>query len=151
MTRRRSALSRDDEGSSLILVIFAGLLCAALVIAVSAATSLYLERKRLFSLADAASLVGAESFRVSDVTVVNGRAQPHLTSAQVASAVKSFVNASTPPDLTNVRVDSARTPDGRSAEVTLSTMWRPPVITFLMPAGLRIDVTSTARSVLWAR
>jgi hypothetical protein len=142
--------TRDESGSSLILVIFAGVLCAALVIAVSAATSLYLERKRLFSLADAAALVGAESFSLSSVQVINGRAEPRLTRTRVQSAVTAFVATSTPPDLHDVRVDSARTPDGRSAQVTLSTVWHPPVVTFLMPEGLRIDVTSTARSVLWA-
>ena len=140
---------RSDDGSSLILVIFAGVLCAALVLAVAAATSLYLERKRLFSLADAAALVGAESFDLGSVTVVNGHAVPHLTPHRVRVAVTAFVASATPRDLSNVHVDSARTPDGRSAMVTLSTMWHPPLVTFLMPAGLRIDVTSTARSVLW--
>jgi len=144
---RRSVI-REESGSSLILVIFAGVLCAALVMAVSSATSLYLERKRLFSLADAAALVGAESFSLSSVQVVNGHAEPRLTRSRVQSAVTAFVSKSTPPDLHNVRVDSARTPDGRSARVTLSTVWHPPVVTFLMPDGLRIDVTSTARSVL---
>jgi uncharacterized membrane protein len=146
----RQRWSRDESGSSLILVIFAGVLCAALVIAVSSATSLYLERKRLFSLADAAALVGAESFSLSSVRVVNGHAEPRLTRTGVQAAVTSFVAKSTPPDLHEVRVDSARTPDGRSALVTLSTAWHPPVVTFLMPDGLRIDVTSTARSVLWS-
>lgn len=145
----RRQWTRDESGSSLILVIFAGALCAALVIAVSAATSLYLERKRLFSLADAAALVGAESFSLSGVQIINGQAEPRLTRARVQSAVTAFVATSTPPDLQDVRIDSARTPDGRSAVVTLSTVWHPPVVTFLMPDGLRIDVTSTARSVLW--
>ena len=141
-------MTRKEEGSSLVLVIFAGVLCAALVIAVSAATSLYLERKRLFSLADAAALVGAESFDLNRVTVINGHAAPQLTNARVRAAVRAFVDTSTPPDLSNVKVDSARTPDGRSARVTLSTVWHPPVVSFLMPEGLSIDVTSTARSVL---
>jgi hypothetical protein len=145
---RRRQWCRDESGSSLILVIFAGVLCAALVIAVTAATSLYLERKRLFSLADAAALVGAESFSLSSVRVINGHAEPRLTPARVRAAVTAFVATSTPPDLHDVRIDSARTPDGRSARVMLSTEWHPPVITFLMPEGLRIDVTSTARSVL---
>ena len=141
-------MRRSEEGSTLILVIFAAVLCAALVIAVSSATSLYLERKRLFSLADGAALVGAESFDLDRVTVSNGRAVPQLTNARVRTAVRSFVEAATPLDLTDVQIESARTPDGRSARVTLSTVWHPPVVSFLMPEGLRIDVTSTARSVL---
>ena len=52
----------DDTGSTLPLVIFYGFLALALVLIVAAASSLYLERKRLFTLADDAALVGAESF-----------------------------------------------------------------------------------------
>lgn len=47
-------------------------------------------------------------------------------------------------------VESAETPDGRSAEVTLSAYWRPPVVSLLVPAGLRIEVTAVGRSVFSA-
>jgi hypothetical protein len=37
--------------------------------------------------------------------------------------------------------------DGRSATVELSARWSPPVVSLLVPDGIRIDVTSTARSI----
>ncbi len=48
----------------------------------------------------------------------------------------------------DLRVDGATTPDGRSARVTLSATGIPPVASLFAPDGVRIDVTSTARSVL---
>ena len=65
MTGRRI---RDEDGSTLPLIIFYAALSLALILLVVAATSLYLERKRLFTLADGASLVGAESFSLGDVS-----------------------------------------------------------------------------------
>lgn len=142
-------MDSNEEGSSLILVIFASLLAIAVSLSVLSATSLYLHRKRLLSLADGAALVGAESFSLDRVSVVDGVARPQLTSTQVRDAVGEFVATSTPADLGRVLIDDAGTRDGRSATVTISAVWRPPVITFLMPDGMRINVTSTSRSVLW--
>ena len=45
-----------EEGSILPLAIFYGVLCIAVVLLVSSATSLYLERERLFALADGAAI-----------------------------------------------------------------------------------------------
>lgn len=137
----------SDEGSTLLLTIFYAALCLCLVLVVVAATSLYLERKRLFTLADGASLVGAESFALDDVTRGNGRMRPTLTSSEVTSAVTAYL-ADTPADsFTNLVVERAVSTDGRSATVELSCNWAPPVVTLFIPRGLRIQVTSVARSV----
>jgi hypothetical protein len=125
------------------------MLCIAVALAVVSATSLYLERKRLLSLADGAALVGAESYDLDQVQISDGRVVPRLTPAGVRSAVVAFVAESTPDDFGVVRVVEASTRDGRSATVSLASVWHPPIATFLMPAGMPIDVTSSARSVLW--
>jgi hypothetical protein len=139
-------LGRDD-GSTLPLVFFFAALCLALVFVVVAATSLYLERKRLFTLADGASLVGAESFTLQQVTPTAAGVHPTLSSAEVAAAVSSYL-ADNPADaFTNLAVDRAVSTDGRSATVELSCDWAPPVVTLFVPHGLRIRVTSIARSV----
>lgn len=143
-------MTRDDEGSSLILIVFAAAITVAVTFAVFSATSLYLERKRLLSLADGAALAGAESYDLAHVSIRSGVATVTLDSGQVRRTVQGFVAAGTPVDLGAVRIDEARTRDGRSATVTLSTVWHPPVVSFLMPTGMRIDVTSTARSVFSA-
>jgi uncharacterized membrane protein len=136
----------DDEGSTLLLTIFYGFLSLVLVLLVVAASSLYLERKRLFTLADGAALVGAESFELSDVTVTPSGPRVHLQSADVAAAVTAYV-ASTPSSFESLRIDRAESVDGRSATVTLSAYWRPPVLSLLVPEGIPIEVTAVARSV----
>jgi uncharacterized membrane protein len=139
---------RDDEsGSILPLTIFFGGLALLLVLLVVAATSLYLERKRLFTLADGAALVGAEAFDLREVTTSPHGVRPLLESADVASAVSDFVAASPDRGFESLAVERAVTTDGRSATVELSAYWRPPVVSLLVPEGLRIEVTAVARSV----
>jgi hypothetical protein len=136
-----------DEGSILLLVISSCALGLAVIL---------LERVRLFSLADAAALAGAESFDVDgagtatpgDLVDAGGVPHPALTDDGVATAVAGFLADEPTTGLRELRVDGATTPDGRSARVTLSATWVPPVASLLVPDGIRIDVTSTARSVL---
>ena len=81
----------------------------------------------------------------------------HLDGARLANALVS--TGATPADMTwRAGVDvlsfgatkngglgcEATSPDGESATVTLSAIWRPPIVTVLFPEGLRIDATATA-------
>jgi len=143
-----------DDGSILPLVIASCALGLAVILMASAASSLYLERVRLFSLADAAALAGAESFDVDGASPApiavddDGVALPPLTDDGVASTVAAFLADEPTAGIHDLHVDGATTPDGRSARVTLSAMWIPPVASLFAPDGVRIDVTSTALSVL---
>ncbi len=138
---------RADDGSTMPLVIFFGFLSLVLILLVIAASSLYLERKRLFSVADGAALSGAEAFALDDVDLTSGAPKPVLRSADVASAVTEYLASGEQAGLESLGVDRAESTDGRSATVTLSAFWRPPVLTILVPKGIRIEVTSVARSV----
>jgi hypothetical protein len=139
---------KDEEGSSLILIIFAGLIGLAVIIGTMAATSLYIERKRLFTVADGAALAAAEAFNLDDVQVVNGRASVTLTDSAVNAETLNYLQLIPVNESSGVSVVSAKTTDGRSATVTLQKWWKPPVVSIFMPEGLKIDVTSTARTVL---
>jgi uncharacterized membrane protein len=146
MTSVRERARRDD-GSTLILAIFYGMICLILILLVTAATSLYLERKRLFSLADAAALVGAESFELSTVSVTDGVPRVSLSSSGVHNAVERFLLDNPTGTFEELRLEQAASIDGRSATVSLSSYWRPPALTAFLPNGIRLDVTSVARSV----
>ena len=137
----------DEEGSTLLLTIFYGFLSLVLVLLVVAASSLYLERKRLFTLADGAALVGAEAFELDDVQLTPDGPRPVLDSADVASAVSAYVASAPTADFDALSIDDASSADGRSATVTLSSYWQPPLLTLLVPEGIRIEVTARARSV----
>ncbi len=138
---------KREDGSILPLTIFYGAFALVLVLLVSAATSLYLERKRLFTVADGASLVGAEAFDLEQVTESDGVLDPHLKTTDVAAAVNDYLTGGGVTVFDRLAVERAESSDGRSATVELSARWSPPVVSLLVPDGIRIDVTSTARSV----
>lgn len=138
---------RSDDGSILPLVIGFGALALVVVLLVAAAASLYLERKRLFTVADGAALVGAEAFALDEVSRTPLGPRPTLTSAQVASAVDAYLATAPTGELEALAVERAVTLDGRSATVRLSAYWRPPVLSLLVPKGFRLEVTAVGRSV----
>jgi hypothetical protein len=137
----------DDRGSILPLVCFYGALALLVTLIVASATSLYLERKRLFTLADGAALVGAESFELAAVTMTPDGPRATLTDAGVRDAVGDYLTSNPIGRFEGLSLDDAITPDGRSAEVTVSAVWRPPVVTLFVPEGLRIDATAVSRTV----
>jgi hypothetical protein len=139
--------TKNDEGTTLLLTIFYGFLSLVLILLVSAATSLYLERKRLFTLADGAALVGAEAFDLSAVTITPSGPRPVLRSPDVAAAVAGYLANTPTNDFESLAVRRAETVDGRSATVSLAAYWRPPILSLLVPEGFPIEVTAVARSV----
>jgi hypothetical protein len=142
--------ARDEDGSTLPLTIFFGVLALTLVLLVVAATSLYVERKRLFTLADGAALAGAESFDLRTSTVgSSGKPQPVLTSAAVREAVVDYLGNGTVDRFDRLHLEQADTLDGRSATVSLSSEWHPPVLSLFVPDGVHLEVTAVARSVFW--
>jgi len=139
---------RDEEGSTLLLTLFYAALSLVLILVVVAATSLYLERKRLFTLADGAALAAAEASQFDAVGRDGTDPTRTVNAADVDSAVAAYLALPHGP-FEGLAVTRAFSADGYSATVTLSAQWRPPVLTLLIPAGLTVDVTAVARSVLW--
>ncbi len=144
---KRAFEPRDETGSILPLICFYGALALLVTLIVASATSLYLERKRLFTLADGAALVGAESFELDQVTMTPDGPQATLTDAGVRDAVGAYLASNPIGSFEALSLDEAATPDGRSAEVTVSAVWRPPIITLFVPEGLRVDATAVSRTV----
>lgn len=138
---------KHDEGSTLILTIFYGAIALLLILIVAAATSLYLEKKQLMSIADAASLVGAEAFSLADVSTAGGGPTLSLQPADVDAAVSNFLEDPAFDHVEGLAIERATSVDGVSATVTVSSWWRPPVLTLFVPQGIRVEATSVARSV----
>jgi hypothetical protein len=140
--------ARSDEGSTLPLVAAFGALAIALVLVAAAASSLYLERKRLFTLADGAALVGAEAFDLVQVVATADGPRPVLEPDDVRTAVEDYLEIAPTSEFEELRVEAATTTDGRSATVTVSATWRPPVVTVFFPEGVRIEASAVARAVV---
>lgn len=137
----------SDEGSTVPLTIFYGVLCLVVVLIAVAVTSLYLERKRLFTLADGAALAAAESFELSSVVLTPDGVRPVLSSVAAERAAELYLTEAGSGALDGLHIERAESVDERSATVTLSAWWKPPVLTLVVPDGIRIEVTAVARSV----
>lgn len=145
MKRAWVRLAREEEGSTLVLTIGFAVLALALVLAVAAATSMLVERRRLFTVADGAALAAAEAFALEQVRFDGASAAPELADAAVQRAAAAWAAAAAG-ELDAVRVEGASA-DARSATVSVSSTWRPPIVSLLLPEGIRLDVTATARAV----
>jgi uncharacterized membrane protein len=148
MQRLRATLARrdDDGGSTMLLTIFFCFLGLSLVLVVVAATSLYLERKRLFTLADGAALAAAEAWSLDGVQIDGDRLSLELDSGAVRQAAVEYLGDAEH-ELADVQLVHAASDDGQSATVTVSCVWYAPMHTELLPISVPIEVTATARSV----
>lgn len=135
----------------MIVMIIGYVLLAMLVVTVVVGiSSVYLEHKRLLSLADGASLAAADSYTLGDVGGVGGSPAAVLESGRVRSVAAGFVAKSPSSARFDELAVSAATgsPDGSTAVVVLSAAVHPPMVNFLVPDGIRIEAVSTARSRL---
>lgn len=137
---------RDEDGSTLLLTMFFCVLGLALILVVASATTLYLERKRLLSLADGAALAAAEAWSLDRVTLDGDELSLALDSRAVRDAAAAYL-ADAQGELDEVLLIRAGSDDERSATVTLGTVWRAPLHTELLPLEVPLEVTVTARSV----
>ncbi len=133
-----------DGGSILPLV--AGLLsvCGVFAVGVVDATDLAIARAELHTIADGAALAAAQSVTPTNARVTGGRLAITLTAASVKHDAQLFISDSRTP---GVRLRSASTPDGRTAVVTVSRVWRAPLDIDLFPFRVALTVTARARTV----
>lgn len=131
---------RDDDGTALLLTLGYALLAIALILVCADATSLYLARKRVDSVADAASLAGAYGFTIE---VVDGRPRARLEDDAVWEQAAEVVSV-----YDGMQLVDAGTPEGTSSRVTVRTTWRAPVFSLFVPDGVRIESTATSRTAI---
>ncbi|WP_022881255.1 pilus assembly protein TadG-related protein [Gryllotalpicola ginsengisoli] len=144
------ALREREDGSILPLVFGFFAVALALVLVATAATSLFVERSRLYTLADGAALAGAETFDAAGLSAESGgEVVPQLDSEEVRHGASVYLDAATAGRSTPVALVWAGTRDGRSATVRLAEQWRPPVVSAFVPAGVRIEVEAASRPVFW--
>ncbi|WP_426990272.1 pilus assembly protein TadG-related protein [Pseudarthrobacter sp. Y6] len=139
-----------EDGQMIVMIIGYVLLALLVVSVVIGISSVYLEHKRLLSLADGASLAAADSYTLGEVGGEGGSPSAVLGSGRVRSVAADFIARSPSSARFDGLAVSAATgsPDGSTAVVVLSAAVHPPVVNFLVPDGIRIEAASTARSRL---
>lgn len=145
-----TARTNNEDGQMMVMIlgyVTLALLVTTVVIGIS---SVYLEHKRLVSLADGASLAAADSYTLGDVDTQGESPSATLSPARVRNVAADFVSRSPAAQrFSGLAVaGSTGSPDGSTAVVVLTAAVHPPVVNFLVPDGIRIEATSTARSRL---
>jgi Putative Flp pilus-assembly TadE/G-like len=147
---KRTQDAGQEDGQVMVLIIGYVLLTLLLVTVVAAVSSVYLAQKRLLSIADGAALAAADSYTLQQVSSAAGAPGTVLTREQVRAAVAAYLQRNDAvSDLRGVGIDAGTgTMDGRSAQVSLSAVAHPLFLNFLVPDGIAVTATSTARSEL---
>lgn len=134
----------------MMLIIGYVLLALLVTTVVTAASSVYLEHKKLLSLADGASVAAADSFTLGQLQSASGSPTAVLSAGRVRGTAADYLGR----DGAFARFSGLAvapvtgSPDGSTAVVVLSAQVHPPIVNFLVPDGIRIEATSTARSRL---
>lgn len=138
-----------DRGHVMVLLIGCVLVVLLLITVVAAAGSVYVGHKKLFSIADGAALAAADTFELS-----GGSADTDpgtlLTDDGVLAAAQNYLSSmEAQAGLDGIVLDPGTgAGDGRTAQVSMSAVVHPLFINFLVPDGIAISVTSTARAKL---
>ena len=143
--RATGAAPVNDRGSVLPLV--AGL-CAftgVVVVGIIGSTDLALSRTELQTVADGAAIAAAGTVTPSSVSFNGSSLVIRLTQSSVRRDATVFLRNSR---TQGIKVAAASSPDSRTAVVTLSTVWRPPLVSEFLPVRMVLTATARARSVL---
>ncbi|MEZ2392058.1 pilus assembly protein TadG-related protein [bacterium RCC_150] len=139
-----------EEGQTLVLTI--GYVAIALLLAtvVAAVSAVYIEHKKLLSMADGASVAAADSYGLGQVEGGVQTPSAVLSAERVRGVTQSYLNQNGAHSrFEQLAIDTGTgSPDSTTAEVALSAVARPPVVSFLLPEGVRIEARSTARARL---
>ncbi|CEA08630.1 hypothetical protein BN1051_01987 [Arthrobacter saudimassiliensis] len=148
--RRDGSGSAGDEGQVTVLALGYAVLTLLVVTVVLGVSAVYLEHKRLLSLADAAAVAAAGSFTLAQET--SGATGPgvRLQSERVQAAAREHLARSPEAERFSGLTLGPGTgsPDGRTAVVELTAAAHPPLVNFLVPAGIQIEAISDARARL---
>ncbi|MGY2745758.1 pilus assembly protein TadG-related protein [Pseudarthrobacter sp. O4] len=139
------------EGGQMTVLIIGYVLLALLVATVVVAvSSVYIEHKKLLSLADGASVAAADSFTLGQLENFTGTPTAVLDGGRVRGAAVDYLERNGAFSRFSGLAVAPETgsPDGSTAVVTLSVAVHPPVVNFLVPDGIRVEASSTARSRL---
>lgn len=138
----------NERGSILPLIGGAVVLALVMVFGVASATSLLIERQRLFALADGAAIAASESFDLQAVRQSSSGVVAPLTNNGVQASASRYLSAVGPGRLTGVELTRVYTPDGRIATVTMSSQWSPPLVSDFFPASISLSVTASSQAFI---
>jgi uncharacterized membrane protein len=154
---RRQAEGKDgaEDGQVGVLIIGYLLISLLVVTVVLAVSAVYIEHKKLLSAADGAALAAADNYSipvgaVGAVGAGTTAPLPVLQGSGVEESTAGYLAATgAAARFEQLAIDPATgAPDGRTARVVLTAVVRPPIVNFLVPAGIPIVAQADARAEL---
>lgn len=147
-----SRTGQGEDGQVGVLVIGYLLVSLLVVTVVLAVSAVYIEHKKLLSAADGAALAAADDYSIDGGIRAEGATTPlpTLKDSGVEESTAGYLT-STGADarFEQLSIDPATgAPDGRTARVVLTAVVRPPIVNFLVPAGIPIVAQADARAQL---
>jgi hypothetical protein len=148
---------RQDQGQITLLVLVYALIVLAVLFTAASATAVHLARHRLLAVADGAALDAANALDRQRFYAEVGGAGPapdrviSLSAASVQASVQAYLLASPQAGHLDQAVVAEPTgsPDGSTAEVTLTTVARVPLLSTVTgdrAGGVTVRVTARARA-----
>lgn len=144
-----TASGEAQSGQIMILTLGLAMVVLALVFVVVSVSSVQIERKQLLAMADAAALDAATRIDAA-AYYASGRGEVEVSDSTVRIAVGDYLaNHAGAIGLERARMaEPTGSPDGRTVEVTLTTVADIPLIPWFLEGveGLRLRVSTTARA-----
>ncbi|WDF32384.1 pilus assembly protein TadG-related protein [Arthrobacter agilis] len=140
----------SEQGQVTVLIIGYILISLLVITVVLGASSLYIGHKKLLSAADGAALAAADNYSIDIGGIGTGAPLPILRDTDVEESVAGYLASTGAADrFDRLAIDAATgAPDGRTARVVLTAVVRPPIVNFLVPAGIPITAQADARAQL---
>lgn len=150
VSRIRRASRGGESGQLTVMIIGFTVLCLLVATTVMAVSAVHIEHKKLLSAADGAAAAAADSFRIADTASSEGPPAAVLAPERVRGVVTTYLERDGAASRFGGLMVAAATgsPDGRTATVSLSATARIPVVNFLLPDGVQIQATASARARL---
>lgn len=139
-----------ENGQVGVLIIGYVLIALLVVTVVLAVSAVYIGHKKLLSVADGAALAAADNYSIDVGLGGTTTPLPSLQDAGVEESASGYLIATgAAARFDQLTVDPATgAADGRTARVVLTAVVRPPIVNFLVPAGIPIVAQADARAQL---
>jgi len=139
------ARCKRDDGQTSVFVIGAAVIILLFALTIAAIMSVTLQHRKLLSLADSAAQSAATAFTVAD----SESFRLTITQDTATSQVNQHLGHVEAQDrFPNLRVERVRVTGDTTVSVQLSATAHPPVVNWVLPAGVIVTAEGTARTQL---
>lgn len=136
---------REEEGQTSVFVIGVTVIILLFALTITAIMSVTLQHRKLLSLADSAAQSAATAFTVADPEEFSLTITSSSARHQVSEHLQKLEADHTFP---NLQIESVRVVGDTTVEVQLSATAHPPVVNWVIPAGVQVFADGAARTQL---